>query len=99
MIHKGNIFHDGSLSELTQRLSPDRCVKIELTQPIELKLLERFGEVIDYQDNLIQIIIQKDQLASNLSSLLQDYPVRDLEVKYPPIEELIGKLISSGKLD
>ena len=99
LIHKGNIFHDGSLSELTQRLSPDRCVKIELTQPIELKLLERFGEVIDYQDNLIQIIIQKDKLASNLSSLLQDYPVRDLEVKYPPIEELIGKLISSGKLD
>jgi len=99
LIHQGRIFHDGSLLALTQRLSPCKSVKIALTSPIDIDLIKPLGEVIDFQSNSIQLLIQKENLANQLSVILKCLPVKDLEVKDPPIEELIGRLIHTGTVE
>ncbi len=96
LIHRGNIFHDGSLIQLTQKLAPSRCVKIELTEPIPEDSFRPFGEILQYKGHLIRLLIPRSELALNLSSLLDKFPVKDLEVTDPPIEETIGKLLKAG---
>ena len=99
LIHRGKIFYDGSLVQLTEKLSPSRSVSIELSESKPISCFYEFGNVVNYNGNIVNILIPKTQLAENLSKLLNEYPVKDLEVKDPPIEGLIGDLLLSGEIN
>jgi ABC-2 type transport system ATP-binding protein len=47
---------------------------------------------------VVRLLIRRDALTTAVSRLLADLPVRDLEVRDPPIEELIGSLFVQGTL-
>ncbi len=96
LIHQGKLFYDGLLAKLSDQLSPCRCVKIELVEPRPIESFLEFGDIINYDGQLIKVLIHKSKLAENLSKLLNLFPVKDLEVTDPPIEELIGKLLQEG---
>ncbi len=98
LIHQGELFHDGMLSNLMNRLSPKRCVKIELLEDVALELFLQFGDVVQQEGRIVRILISKSKLASNLSLLLNKFAIKDIEVTDPPIEELIGKLLIKGHL-
>ena len=98
LIHQGELFHDGSLNDLTNRLSPKRCIKIELMEDKPLEDFKQFGDVVQHDGRIIRILIPKSKLSSNLSSLLNTFDVKDIEVTDPPIEELIGKILKTGNL-
>ena len=99
LIHSGNIFYDGSLTHLTDRLSPRRSVNLKLYEYRSIEAFKSYGEVIKYDGLLVTILIQKRELATKLSLLLQEIPVKDLDIKDAPIEELIGRLINTGTID
>ena len=86
------------LNDLTNRLSPKRCIKIELMEDKPLEDFKQFGDVVQHDGRIIRILIPKSKLSSNLSSLLNTFDVKDIEVTDPPIEELIGKILKTGNL-
>jgi ABC-2 type transport system ATP-binding protein len=98
LIHEGRLFHDGSLDALTQRLAPSREVRLELAEPWPLESLRAYGEVESCEGMVVRLLIRRDALTAAVSRLLADLPVRDLEVRDPPIEELIGSLFVQGTL-
>tara|TARA_B100000029_G_C16843658_1_gene692752 strand:- start:275 stop:481 length:207 start_codon:yes stop_codon:yes gene_type:complete len=57
-----------------------------------------YGDLIQHEGRILRLLISKSKLASNLSSLLNTYAVKDIEVTDPPIEEIIGKLLKLGNL-
>ena len=99
LIHEGMIFYDGELLELTDKVSPTRCVKIELSETIPKEKFVNFGDVIQYHGCFVRILIPRRELTTKLSIILDQFPVRDLEVSDPPIEEMIGKIISTGSIN
>jgi len=98
LIHEGRLFHDGSLDTLTQRLAPCREVRLELAAPWPLESLRAYGEIESCEGLVVRLLIRRDALTAAVSRLLADLPVRDLEVRDPPIEELIGSLFVQGTL-
>ena len=98
LIHEGRLFHDGSLEALTQRLAPCREVRLELAEPWPLEALRAYGEVESFEGMVVRLLIRRDGLTAAVSRLLAELPVRDLEVRDPPIEELIGRLFVQGTL-
>ncbi len=98
LIHEGRLFHDGSLDALTQRLAPCREVRLELAEPWPLESLRTYGEVESCEGMVVSLLIRRDALTTAVSRLLAELPVRDLEVRDPPIEELIGSLFVQGTL-
>jgi ABC-2 type transport system ATP-binding protein len=98
LIHEGRLFHDGSLEALTQRLAPCREVRLELAEPWPLEALRAYGEVESCEGMVVRLLIRRDGLTAAVSRLLAELPVRDLEVRDPPIEELIGRLFVKGTL-
>jgi ABC-2 type transport system ATP-binding protein len=95
LIHQGHLFHDGPLDALTARLAPCRQVRLELRQPQERSTLEAFGTVEVHQGHHVRLLVPRDQLTQQVSQLLLQLEVVDLEVSDPPIEELIGALFSA----
>ncbi len=97
VIDKGTIYYDGSLEDLTRRLSPYRGVKIKFSKPYLKNEFTGFGQVIEYSEYFAQILIKRSELTSKLYQLLKSFSVIDLEVSDPPIEELIGEFYQEIK--
>lgn len=96
LIHQGRLFHDGSLEALTSRLAPCREVRLELRKAVSAAILEAYGEVQQLQGRQVRLLIPRGQLTGQVSRLLSELEVEDLEVRDPPIEDLIGQVFRQG---
>jgi ABC-2 type transport system ATP-binding protein len=92
LIHEGQLFHDGSLARLTQRLAPCRQVRLELEQLQPAEAFAGFGTIESHQGHQVRLLVPRAQLTERVAALLERFAVVDLEVSDPPIEELIGGL-------
>ncbi len=92
LIHQGQLFHDGSLADLTQRLAPCRQVRLELADLHPPEACAGFGQLEAHQGHLVRLLVPRAQLAEQVAALLERFAVVDLEVSDPPVEELIGGL-------
>jgi ABC-2 type transport system ATP-binding protein len=92
LIHRGQLFHDGSLEALTSRLAPCRQVRMELRQAHPMETFQAYGSVESLHDRQVLLLIPREQLTEQVAALLARFDVLDLEVSDPPIEELIGGL-------
>ncbi|MDH4406792.1 MAG: ATP-binding cassette domain-containing protein [Cyanobium sp. D14.bin.5] len=92
LIHQGQLFHDGSLADLTQRLAPCRQVRLELADLHPPEAFAGFGQLEAHQGHLVRLLVPRAQLAQQVAALLERFAVVDLEVSDLPVEELIGGL-------
>jgi ABC-2 type transport system ATP-binding protein len=98
LIHQGRLFHDGSLEELASRLAPCREVRLELRDPVAAEALAMYGEVQQLQGRQVRLLIPRGELTRQVARLLADLAVEDLEVRDPPIEDLIGQVFRQGEV-
>ncbi len=98
LIHDGKLFYDGLLSDLTNKLSPYRLVKLSLTDSDSAHFVSQFGQLVEYDDHLVKLLIARENLTEVLTTILNQFKVKDIEVTDPPIEQLIGKLLKSGNI-
>jgi len=92
LIHEGQLFHDGSLSGLTERLAPSRQVRLELCAPRPSGAFASYGALQSHEGHEVCLLVPRERLTESVARLLADFEVCDLEVSDPPIEEMIGKL-------
>ncbi|MGC6482002.1 MAG: ABC transporter ATP-binding protein [Synechococcus sp.] len=98
LMHQGQLFHDGSLDQLATRLASERHVRLELDQPAGADAFEGLGRLERVEGCAVHLRVAPDQLTTVIAQLLERFPVRDLEVTDPPIDQLIGDLFRQGTL-
>jgi ABC-2 type transport system ATP-binding protein len=98
LIHQGRLFHDGPLEALADQLAPEREVRLELESPVEADALAGLGRLEQLEGCDVRLLVPRDQLTAVVAQLLDRFPVRDLDVTDPPIEELIGGLFRQGRV-
>ncbi len=98
-IHKGNLFYDGDLDSLANSLSPSREVKVELKNPCSRDQFDKYGEIQDFNDRFISLLVSRDKLTEIISNLLTNFDIIDLEISDPPIDQLIGELFIKGEVN
>ncbi|MFO0017473.1 MAG: ATP-binding cassette domain-containing protein [Synechococcaceae cyanobacterium] len=98
LIHQGRLFHDGSLEDLASRLAPCREVRLELGDPVAAEALAVYGEVQQLRGRQVRLLIPRGELTRQVARLLADLAVEDLEVRDPPIEDLIGQVFRQGQV-
>ena len=93
VIHRGRILSDGSLAELRVRVTTERRLTIDL--------LEGAGEISDPDVTVLRreghrVYLRFDPARTSAAELIgrisARYPLRDLYVENPPIEEIIARL-------
>jgi len=98
LIHQGRLFHDGPLDALTDQLAPEREVVLELEQPVPAEAVAGLGRLERMDGCALHLRVPRDRLTVVVAQLLERFAVRDLEVKDPPIETLIGGLFQQGRV-
>jgi len=60
LIHQGQLFHDGSLADLTQRLAPCRQVRLELEDLHPAEAFAGFGTIESHQGHQVRLLVPRE---------------------------------------
>jgi ABC-2 type transport system ATP-binding protein len=96
LIHGGSLIYDGQLDRLLDRFAPYREVRLELHHPVAVERLLPYGEVADLSDRQARLLVERATLTATVAKALAELPVADLTVTDPPVEEVIGRVFTSG---
>ncbi|OGD22998.1 MAG: ABC transporter [Candidatus Aminicenantes bacterium RBG_16_63_16] len=90
VIHHGKLLFDGDLSALVERFTAHKTIVVTLGDCTAD--LSAYGEVVSCTDGDVTLRVPKAETARVTGRLLADYPVLDLTVEDPPIEEVIDRV-------
>ena len=92
VIHQGKLLFNGDLASLVERFSPHKTISLQLWDgAVDLSA---YGEIVEQSESLIKLRVPKAATANVTGRLLADFPIADLTVEDPPIDEVIEQVFS-----
>ncbi len=98
VIHHGELIFDGPLRLLVARFAPYREVSLEFDAQISRDALAAYGEVEALEGQKARLLVRREKLTETVRNLLAEFPVRDLTVSEPPVEDVIAKVFTAGRV-
>lgn len=96
IINEGKIQFDGSLSQVVGDFHQHKIVSLQLADGQRLEELKRFGEILQIQPPKVQLKIPRSRVTPALAEILNSYPVEDVSVADPPLEDIIAQLFAAS---
>nr|MDQ2731451.1 AAA family ATPase [Armatimonadota bacterium] len=94
VIHHGRLLFDGLLEALVERFSPHKTIVVELaTSGLDLS---EYGEVVSCEEGRYTLLAPREATPHVTGRLLAAFPVVDLTVEDPPIDDVIEHVFSEG---
>lgn len=96
IIDHGTIFFDGQLSEVIDRFADFKLITIHVEGAVEVAAadLERYGEVVERTPGSVKLKVKRDRVIAACKGLLDELPVRDIDIEEVPVEEIIRRLFA-----
>ncbi len=97
VIDHGKILYDGKLESLVKKFAKHKVLSVVLEEYVPPEKLKEVGELTDY--NFPKAVIRVPRSASNVAAaqLLQKFPVDDLNIEEPDIEDIIRDVFTQGR--
>ena len=96
-IHEGIVTYDGKLEKLLTKLSPRKELSIICKSKTDIESLKNLGlDVKNVESNEITLLIKKEDIKKTLKNILNKYELEDLQISEPPVDEIIGKLLTNN---
>lgn len=92
IINYGKILYDGLLSELIKKYAPYKLLKIVFEKDIDEKKLALYGKVHYYKFPQLILTVRSKKSGSVAAKLLEEFPVEDLNIEDPEIEDVIREV-------
>jgi ABC-2 type transport system ATP-binding protein len=102
VIHHGRLLFDGELAALADRFVAHKTIVVRLDPAPEPATtarsgnLERYGDVVDHEGDVVRLRVDRADVARATSRLLSELPVVDLTVEDPPVEDVIEQLFAGA---
>ena len=96
-IHEGIVTYDGKLEKLLTKLSPRKELSIICKSKKDIESLKNLGlDIKNVESNEITLLIKKEDIKKTLKNILNKYELEDLQISEPPVDEIIGKLLTNN---
>jgi ABC-2 type transport system ATP-binding protein len=97
IIDHGKIMYDGALDRLVKRFAMHKLLSVVLDEYVPPEKFEKIGELVSY--SFPKAIIKVSRNASSLAAaeLLQHFPVDDLNIEEPDIEDVIRDVFAGNR--
>jgi len=97
MINRGRLLYDGALEALVARIARTKRIELVLGgDGVTLDALAAFGEVKRFQFPNAVLQVPREDAPATSARLLAAFPVADLSIEDPPIEEVIRQAFAHG---
>jgi len=94
VIAQGQIQYDGSLSGIVDSFSGDKIITLQLAEGTSPDGLERFGKLEKIALPRVSFRCPRSEVSQSMAVILSNYPIDDMSVEDPPLEETISKLFT-----
>ncbi len=97
IIDRGKIIYDGKLDSLVKRFAKHKVLSVVLDEYVTPDKLSEIGDLVEY--SFPRAVIKVSRSASNVAAaqLLQKFPVDDLNIEEPDIEDIIRDVFTKNK--
>jgi len=95
IINHGVIGYDGSLNKLIGQYVENKILEITFTEKVEVKALEKLGEIKEYSARRVVLEIPKAEAKKVAAKILTKFPVDDILINEEDISEVVRKIFSS----
>jgi ABC-2 type transport system ATP-binding protein len=92
VINHGRMMHDGRLQDIVDRLAPYKVVKLRFHNGALPENFDGMGKVLAVNPPTVTLGISRDSVAQQAARLLARFPIDDISVEDPPIEDVIGRM-------
>lgn len=97
VINLGKIVFDGNLDEIVAQYADHKVISLIFEKPINREKLEKFGKIEKFDTLSCSIHVERPEIAQISAQILADFPVVDLTIEEPPIEEIIREIFTESK--
>jgi len=96
IIDHGKIFFDGKLSEVVDRFADFKLITIQCdgADAGSTESLGKYGEVVEKSPGRIKLKVKRDRVIPACKALLDELPVRDIDIEEVPIEDVIRQIFA-----
>ena len=91
IINRGRLLYDGELRALVARIAETKRIELVLGDRVTRAELERFGHVRSFRPPNAALEVPRDDAPRVSAGLLAAFPVADLSIQDPPLEEVIRR--------
>ncbi len=96
VIDRGALIYDGALTELVQRVRPDKRITVRLSRPVEKITLSSLGELVEHEPTRAVLQVKSNALQASVAALMA-LPLVDLSVEDPPLEDVMRDLFAAQR--
>jgi ABC-2 type transport system ATP-binding protein len=96
IIDHGKISFDGKLSEIVDRFADFKLITIQCdgAEGGSDDSLKKYGELVERIPGSIKLKVKRDRVIHVCKALLDELPVRDIDIEEVPIEDVIRQLFA-----
>jgi ABC-2 type transport system ATP-binding protein len=96
IIDHGKISFDGKLSEVVDRFADFKLISIECdgADGCSDESLKKYGELVEKTPGSIKLKVKRDRVIPVCKALLDELPVRDIDIEEVPIEDVIRQIFA-----
>jgi ABC-2 type transport system ATP-binding protein len=98
IIDKGKIIFDGLLDEVIKKFADHKLLTVVFSKDIDPKKLAEIGKIKDYNYPKAIIQVNRHEASTAASILLQKFPIEDLNIEEPKIEDIIREVFTGKDL-
>ena len=94
VINRGQLIFDGALSMLVRRYADHKLLTLELETPVERHAFDGLGDLAAWEPRKATLRVPRADVSNRAAQLLSSFPVADLAIQEPGVDEVIRELFS-----
>ncbi|MEI6532604.1 MAG: ATP-binding cassette domain-containing protein [Candidatus Roizmanbacteria bacterium] len=94
IIDHGKLLFDGRLDDIVKKYTSHKVLSMSFDRLPERLTLEEFGSVLEYEQHLVRISVQREKTSYVVGKLLETYQIDDLNIEEVKIEEIIREVFN-----
>ncbi|HEY6169281.1 MAG TPA: ATP-binding cassette domain-containing protein [Verrucomicrobiae bacterium] len=95
IIDHGTIFFDGQLTEILDRFADSKLITIQFAGvECSEEKLRHYGELVERDAVSATLRVKRGQVVPVCKTLLDEMPIRDIDIQEVPIEEIVRKIFA-----
>ncbi|MFC1711360.1 ATP-binding cassette domain-containing protein [Patescibacteria group bacterium] len=98
VIDKGKIIFDGNLSEIVEKYADHKLIKAVFLKDIDPKKLESIADVKEFDFPSVVFKVKREASNAAAAELLKNFPIGDLNIEEPAIEDIIREVFTGEDL-
>ncbi len=98
IIDKGHVLFDGALDEIIKKFANHKLLTVVFSQEVTEKELKKIGTIKEFDYPRAVISVKRATASSAAAELLQTFPVADLLIEEPKIEDIIREVFTGKDL-